>query len=184
MPKGSSFGTNTDPEQQPPPRPSNAKCQLCSREHRLYQCSDFRKKSLEERLQFVRKKGLCDICLARGHIAKMCEMPSFCRVKGCEFKHSTFLHPQSNGNEKGDDKAIPPESSNPERKNEDRPNENTVQSAYVNTGENPRSRKLRPLQVTSLAIVPVKVKAKGSSRTIEHMHSWTEVPIPHSVPCV
>ena len=122
---------------------------------------------MKERLQFVRMKGLCDNCLTRGHLAKTCEMPSFCRLKGCDFKHSTFLHPQSNANEQKDDTTKNTESAKPERKSEDRPEETIVQSAYVNIGENAHRRKSRPLQVTSLAIVPVKVKAKRSSTTIE-----------------
>ena len=166
-PKGSSFATKTEPNQRTTPRPSNVRCQLCNQEHKLFQCAEFRRKSLKERLQFVRMKGLCDNCLTRGHLAKTCEMPSFCRVKGCDFKHSTFLHPQSNANEQKDDTTKPTQSAKPERKSEDRPDETIVQSAYVNIGENPHRRKSRPLQVTSLAIVPVKVKAKGSSTTIE-----------------
>lgn len=50
----------------------------------------------------MRKNGLCNNCFARGHLAKTFEMPSFCRVKGCKFKHSTFLHPKGNANEKKD----------------------------------------------------------------------------------
>ena len=95
-PKGSSFATKTEPNQRTTPRPFNVRCQLRNQEHKLFQCAEFRRKSLKERLQFVRMKGLCENCLTRGHLAKTCEMPSFCRVKGCDFKHSTFLHPQSN----------------------------------------------------------------------------------------
>ena len=167
-PKGSSFGTNAESNQpSPPPGTSSVKCPSCSQNHRLFQCPDFRKKTLEERLQFVRKRGLCNNCFARGHLAKTCEMPSFCRVKGCNFKHSTFLHPKGNANEKRDDAAESPENVNPKGKNEDQPLETVVQSAYVNTGENSRSRRSQPPQVTSLAIVPVKVKAKNSSVMIE-----------------
>ena len=56
---------------------------------------------------------------------------------------------------------------NPKGNNEDRQLETVVQSAYVNAGEDSRSRRSQPLQVTSLAIVPVKVKAKNSSTMIE-----------------
>ena len=56
---------------------------------------------------------------------------------------------------------------NPKGKNEDQPLEMVVQSAYVNTGENSRNQRSQLPQVTSLAIVPVKVKAKNSSVAIE-----------------
>ena len=110
----------------------------------------------------MRKSGCCNNCFARGHLAKTCEMPSFCRVKSCNFKHSTFLQPKGNTNEKRDDAAEPPESVNPKGNNE-----TVVQSAYVNTGENSHSRRSQPSPVTSFAIVPVKVKAKNSSVMIE-----------------
>ena len=167
-PKGSSFGTDAESKQPLPlPGTSDVKCPLCSQNHRLFQCPDFRKKTLEERLEFVRKKGLCNNCFARGHLAKTCEMSSFCRVKDCNFKHSTFLHPKTNTNQKRNDAADPVESASPKGNNDDRQLETVVQSAYVNTGEDSRNRRSQPLQVTSLAIVPVKVKAKNSSIMIE-----------------
>ena len=125
-PRGASFGTNAESKQPSPPGTSSVKCPSCSQNHRLFQCPDFRKKTLEERLQFVCKKGLCNNCFARGHLAKMCEMPSFCRVKDCNFKHSTFLHPKGNTNEKRNDAADPLESVNPKGNNEDRQLETVV----------------------------------------------------------
>ena len=119
-PKGSSFGTNAE-SKQPSPHPGtpNVKCPSCSQNHRLFQCPDFRKKTLEERLEFVRKKGLCNNCFARGHLAKTCEMPSFCRVKDCNFKHSMFLHTKINTNEKRNDAADPLMNVNPKGNIED-----------------------------------------------------------------
>ena len=80
---------------------------------------------------------------------------------------ATFLHPKGNTNEKRNDAADPLESVNPKGNKEDQQLETVVQSAYVNTGEDSHSRRWQPLQVTSLAIVPVKVKAKNSSTMIE-----------------
>ena len=88
-------------------------------------------------------------------------------MKDCNFKHSTFLHPKSNTNEKRNDAADPLVSVNPKGNIEDRQLETVVQSTYVNTGEDSRNRRSQPLQVTSLAIVPVKVKAKNSSIMIK-----------------
>ena len=140
-PKGSSFGIDAEFKQSSlPPGTSNVKCLSCSHNHRLFQCSDFGKKTLEERLQFLRKKGLCNNCFARGHLAKTCDMPSLCRVKDCNFKHSTFLHPKAgNAYEKRDHATEPLESVNPKGNNQDRPQETVVQSAYVDTREDSRS---------------------------------------------
>ena len=71
------------------------KCPLCSCNHILAQCSDFLKESLDERKKIVRKRGLCDNCLLAGHVARFCPKNSFCKVDGCDRKHSTYLHPKS-----------------------------------------------------------------------------------------
>ena len=51
--------------------------------------------SHEGRLKFVRRRGLCDNCLLQGHVVKSCPKPSFCKVTGCQSKHSTYLHPRN-----------------------------------------------------------------------------------------
>ena len=51
---------------------------------------------MEGRIKFARKSGLCFNCSFRGHIANLCLKNSFCKVTGCEVKHSTYLHPKAN----------------------------------------------------------------------------------------
>jgi len=72
------------------------KCPLCGSTHWL-QCSDFKRKSLNERLAFVRSKGLRDGCLVPGHRSSSCSRPRFCRVTGCNGNHSSYLLPRSMG---------------------------------------------------------------------------------------
>lgn len=72
-------------------------CPMCEHPgHWLPRCGSFKSKSVDERLKFVRSKGLCDNCLNPGHVAGSCPKESFCKVDDCslERKHSTFLHPK------------------------------------------------------------------------------------------
>ena len=73
------------------------KCSFCNGHHVLVRCKDFmiKKLSVEQRLQFVRSTGLCVNCLLSGHFVRECPKSSFCKVSGCQSKHSTYLHPQS-----------------------------------------------------------------------------------------
>ena len=59
-----------------------SKCPRCNGDHLLARCGEFQKHTVKDRVKFVRKKGLCDNCLLRGHIAKNCPKASFCKVTG------------------------------------------------------------------------------------------------------
>ena len=57
-------------------------------------------------LKVTEVKGLCNNCLVSGHVVKQCPKASFCKIEGCQSKHSTFLHPV---NKKHDSKNEPRE---------------------------------------------------------------------------
>ncbi|XP_068712764.1 uncharacterized protein [Montipora foliosa] len=65
--KGYSFGTTGEPKRDAGSAVSQRKCPLRSNDHWLSQCSDFRSKSLEERLRITKVKGLCNNCLVSGN---------------------------------------------------------------------------------------------------------------------
>ena len=71
---------------------------MCSSNHWLPRCEKFRKQSLEERQKLIYDGQLCSNCLFLGHFVRSCQKESFCRVRGCTSKHSTFLHPNINKN--------------------------------------------------------------------------------------
>ena len=50
----------------------NNECAFCLSNHSLWDCSEFRRNLVHERLQFMRQKRLCDDCGKRGHVAKYC----------------------------------------------------------------------------------------------------------------
>ena len=70
----------------------NNKCAFCLSNHSLWDCSEFRRKLVQERLQFMRQKRLCDNCGKRGHVAKYCFSRPACTVVGCNRKHHSLLH--------------------------------------------------------------------------------------------
>lgn len=69
-----------------------APCILCSGEHFSGQCSQFRDKNIDERLEFVSKRKPCNVCLKANHAAKNCRSPRSCTVEGCGWRHHTLLH--------------------------------------------------------------------------------------------
>ena len=132
------------------------KCILCTQQHWLSRCKAFRVKSTQERLKFVREKGLCDNCLQVGHMAKSCPKESFCKVENCrvERKHSAFLHVKDDG-EKLQGNV-----------------ESTSTQVTTNNGCISRvslcsSTGAGTTQATGMPNVPVRVKAKNSSSLVE-----------------
>ena len=128
------------------------KCILCTQQHWLSRCKAFREKSTQERLKFVREKGLCDNCLQVGHMAKSCPKESFCKVENCrvERKHSTFLHVKDDG-EKLQGNVEPT------------PAQVTTNNGCINLVSLCSSTGAGTTQATGMPIVPVRVKAKDSS---------------------
>ncbi|CAB3997294.1 PREDICTED: uncharacterized protein LOC107342904, partial [Paramuricea clavata] len=152
---GKASGFSVQSTTQPP------KCSQCGSNHWLSRCDKFRKQSLEDRQKFVREKKLCINCLSTGHFVRSCSKESFCKVEGCTSKHSTFLHPKtkqpinSGKEEPKQDKQVPV------KQGPEGDQANSANNGYVKSNPTTSS------STTGLAIVPVQVKAKGSSKTVE-----------------
>lgn len=58
-------------------------CLLCARCHTLFGCDQFKLKNPEERLTFVKSRGLCANCLQHEHSADRCQLRRVCSVPGC-----------------------------------------------------------------------------------------------------
>lgn len=65
-------------------------CVMCSGQHHLYQCKQFGKLIPNERVEYVRIKGLCFNCFAPTHCVKYCHQSTCCRR--CGRRHHTMLH--------------------------------------------------------------------------------------------
>ena len=153
--RGSAFATKGNDDNSPR---TAVKCPSCGSGHSLSRCDDFKKRSIEERFKLVRSLKLCDNCLVPGHVARSCQKRSFCKIDGCKYKHSTFLH-RKPVNTDGDQTAKNPKNENANPQQVDQHN---VHNGYVNTDD-----KRRESRVIGLPIVPVKVRAKQGSRTVE-----------------
>ncbi|XP_051162195.1 uncharacterized protein LOC127282137 [Leptopilina boulardi] len=64
-------------------------CPMCSENHYIQNCQQFTKLSTDERVQIVKKKGLCFNCFRRNHRINECRC-SNCTI--CGRKHHTLLH--------------------------------------------------------------------------------------------
>ena len=140
------------------------KCLLCQQEHWLSQCQTFRSNTISERSKFVRGKNLCGNCLVPRHFIKDCPKKSFCKVSGCTGKHSTFLHPVD-----GKTVFVKSDTTNnqPSERKPGMPAGNTAikdcNNGYVEAGNALQCKSSK----IALAIVPVRVKAKGQAKAVE-----------------
>ena len=177
--KGSAFttqGTTPESTTDPPkdnteraPDKSNVKCPLCKESHWLSRCQLFRGKSVDERISFVRSRGLCDNCLVAGHMAMSCPKKSFCQIVGCKIghrKHSTFLHPRNDKPVK----APTPSASETQSSNTENENQNgQARSCFTEmvACEGVCSATGAGASATGLAIVPVNVRAEGREKMVQ-----------------
>ena len=60
--------------------------------HYLWDCPNFKRKSVSERLQFMRQVRLCDNCAKRDHVSRYCLAKPACNVSGCTRRHHFLLH--------------------------------------------------------------------------------------------
>ncbi|XP_028404804.1 uncharacterized protein LOC114527371 [Dendronephthya gigantea] len=139
------------------------KCPRCNGDHLLSRCEKFKRDTVKERVNLVRRKGLCDNCLFQGHIARVCLKESFCKVTGCQSKHSTYLHPLNTKPDE-EDKLRSKRPKNPDHEESDI-NKITGHNGFVNSEDALSDVNGAGVSQIGLAIVPVKVKSKNSNRT-------------------
>jgi hypothetical protein len=141
------------------------KCPRCNGDHLLPRCEKFKRDTVKERVNLLRRKGLCDNCLFQGHIARACPKESFCKVTGCQSKHSTYLHPLNIKPDEGDNLRSE-RSKNPDHQESDVGNKITGQNGFVNSEDSLSDVNGVGASLIGLAVVPVKVKSKNSNRTV------------------
>ncbi|XP_036345939.1 uncharacterized protein LOC118755194 [Rhagoletis pomonella] len=70
---------------------TNANCVYCnSPSHYISSCNKFKELSLQQRIDYVRKAGICFNCLRKTHCMKECQSKSRCKI--CQSVHHTLLH--------------------------------------------------------------------------------------------
>ena len=71
-------------------QPSQERCALCSSNHTTFTCSDLKNKSVFERQDLIRNRGLYFNCLNGKHRSSVCLSQKRCKT--CGRRHHTFLH--------------------------------------------------------------------------------------------
>ena len=153
----------------PTPLKSNVTCPLCKGSHWLSRCEVFGGNSVDERIKFVRRKGICDNCLMLGHMAMSCPKESYCQVIGCKIgnrKHSTFLYPKNDKNVKTEP-AVLSEAQPSNAGNEGQNGQARSCFSEVVACEGLCNATGAGAPATGLAIVPVNVRAKGKEKTVQ-----------------
>ena len=112
---------------------------------------------MEERFKLIRSLKLCDNCLTPGHMAKSCEKASFCKIEGCKFKHSTFLHQRVDSATEEKSKSSQQLNEKHEGKHPVKVEQKNAESVCVNVNEGC----LDVRSVTGMPVLPVKVKARN-----------------------
>ena len=69
-------------------------CRYCkSTTHRLIDCKEFTKISIEDRFEFIKRSRLCHKCFSSRHRTPQCKKVNSCTVEGCTNPfHHTLLH--------------------------------------------------------------------------------------------
>ncbi len=124
----------------------NKTCLLCEGEHALDSCNKLAGKYHGEKMNFLKKRGICFGCLCIGHISRDCKERSICTV--CQLKHPSLLHilsQERKGSQYGKVTEFKP----------------TVGSALVSIQPTGAGR-----GNCALSIVPVCVKSKKVSKVV------------------
>ena len=83
----------------------NWECSCCNRSkfHELSGCKEFLAKNQNDRFLFLKSNGLCNKCLARGHMARDCKSESGCDHCPGRFHHSLLHRDFNRQKDKEDD---------------------------------------------------------------------------------
>lgn len=155
---GSSFATVTTSEVSAKTQPLNQDkpvavvpkpCLVCNEDHAIESCQEIIKKPNKERVEILKKKGICFGCLIRRHMSKGCRRQT-CSV--CSQRLPSILHIQRNEAEKFK-------------------KENVKESDKTSVGSGLVSLATHGLESSdqhcTLPIVPVQVKLSNSNHIIQ-----------------
>ncbi|XP_066023399.1 uncharacterized protein [Pocillopora verrucosa] len=133
---------------------SKKNCLFCNADHNLTECSSFAKVPPTDRQEFVMKQRLCFSCLGGGHQSRSCHKRKPCIH--CNKRHATVMHVGA------------PEAIVASDRGKDGPqSENNQSSTEKNRADHFCGLTTMEGSVTALPIVAVKVKVKGSPRSVE-----------------
>ena len=132
-------------------------CLHCKGDHSLNCCPQLKRKNHEQKLEFLKRKGVCFGCLEVGHMSKGCQNRPTCQV--CSLRHPTILHiiKKEITAWKGEDTKDTAVTSALVDMNQ--------ADVWIDTGAG--------VSECKLAIIPVKVKMKKSEKVI-HTYAFMD----------
>ncbi|XP_052778542.1 uncharacterized protein LOC128215986 [Mya arenaria] len=74
------------------PKKALRSCSMCHQDHNIWDCSQYKKLSIEERWEKAKCFRLCFRCLANNHSGRQCKRTRQCGVGGCNRLHHRLLH--------------------------------------------------------------------------------------------
>lgn len=134
-------------------KPTPQACLFCNGGHIIDLCGKFKGKPHNEKLEFLKGKGLCFSCLKQGHMSKLCKRKVSCEV--CSLAHHTLLHIKKRDTDADTEKKT---------KNSE---SQTILSAFVCAESEDCGPTGAGEDDCTLAIVPVQVKAKKGSVVVQ-----------------
>ena len=84
--------TSLASDAQEKPNKRTSECPLKDGEHKIWNCTQFKKMSSNDRNEAVKRLNLCFCCLNGGHRATQCKLKRNCGKDGCSRKHNRLLH--------------------------------------------------------------------------------------------
>ncbi|XP_059222553.1 uncharacterized protein LOC131996737 [Stomoxys calcitrans] len=82
----------------------SSSCPLCSSDHTIRSCGQFRKYTAQQRIDFAYKHKLCINCLSSSHLKTNCKSVNTCII--CHKPHHSLLHLRGKPEEKTEDNTI------------------------------------------------------------------------------
>ena len=143
------------------------------------QCCHFQNESVEGSKKIVRKRGLRDNCLLADHIARFCSKSSFCKVPGCNHKHSTYLHSKSTS--RLVDRAAGLDNVSKCENGLDLELGTNHNAASVNAASVGRYSSGAGYLTTSLPLVPVKVKSNVPVKSSNYHLRVSRLPVKYHI---
>ena len=119
-------------------------CKICGQRHSLFDCTQMKDMSVDQRIECIKRKRLCFNCLKGNHSATNCKSTFSC--KRCHKRHHTLLHRERwNANE----------SAQPQPQQDSAASTTKATSSFISHASR-----------TALPILAVKVKAPGSHKSL------------------
>ena len=67
-------------------------CKICSEQHGVWACPQFKEKTIHERWELAKQHKLCYRCLTANHKGQKCQKSRICGIQGCQETHNRLLH--------------------------------------------------------------------------------------------